>query len=198
MKSWRRATPFVVIAVLSTFAFAPGAQAHTAPPHLKVATGPLAQGLPDPPAGQVTLRLDWVFHPRPLPGVIRAFEPAGRARQLWAMESLKRGQPVPVGKEFKGSVVFVTPGKRTLVTLVWRNPTNRDIRFYVVPHQVIPTSGASSVWLTCLCMSLLYGAPAGGAWYRTIDVGVAPDVKPGTKFVAVHTVITDPAMFPSE
>jgi len=193
-----RITVVALVVVVSSLVAGGAVQAHTAPPHLKVATGVLAQALPNPPSGKVTLKLDWVFHPRPIPGAIRVYEPAGKAKALWASESLKRGQAVPIGREHKGSIIFVAPGERVLVTLVWRNPTNRDIRFYVVPHQVIPTSGATSTWLTCLCMSLLYGAPAGGAWYRTINVGVAPDVKPGTKFVAVHTVITDPAMFPSE
>lgn len=189
----------VVVVMLSTFPLVGGAvQAHTKPPHLKIATGALAQALPNPPSGKVTLKLNWVFHPRPIPGAIRAYAPAGKAKQLWANESLKRGQAAPVGSEYRDSIIFVTPGERVLVTLVWRNPTNRDIRFYVVPHQVVPTAAAASVWLTCLCMSLLYGAPAGGAWYRTINVGVAPDIRPGTKFVAVHTVITDPAMFPTE
>jgi len=170
------------------------AQAHTAPPHLRVAT--VAERLPNPPSGQVALKLDWVFYPRPIPGTIRVHEPLGKAKTLWASESLKQGQPAPVKGEYKNSIVFVKPGERVTVTLVYRNPTSRPVNFYVVPHQVVPTSKATDAWLTCLCMSLIYGAPPQGAWYRTINVGVSPETKPGTKLVAVHTVITDPAMFP--
>lgn len=190
---------FLVAVVLGTLSLGAGlGYAHTAPPHLRPASAIQAQVLPNPPPGQVALKLDWVFYPRPIPGAILAYEPTGKANSLWASESLKKGQAVPVGKEYKGSIIFLEPGKKIFVTLVYRNPSNKPVNFYVVPHQVVPTSGAATVWLTCLCMSLIYGAPAGGTWYRTIGVGVAPETTPGTKWVAVHTVIADPAMFPKE
>lgn len=199
----RKATSLGLLVLLISLQIgAEVAQAHRGEPHphslaiLRAATP--ADRVPNPPAGRVAIKLDWVFYPRPIPGAIRAYEPIGKAKNIWASETLGKGQPVPVGKEFKDSIIFVEPGKPIFVTLVYKNPTNADVKFYVVPHQVVPTSRASDTWLTCLCMSLIYGAPAGGAWYRTIGVGVSPETKPGTKVVAVHTVITDPALFPKE
>lgn len=185
----------LVVVLLGTPWFGVGvARAHTAPPHLRSAL--LAEALPTPPAGQVALKLDWTFYPRGLPGKFHIYQPAGSTNKLWAGESLPKGKVLPLGPEYKGGVVFVKPGEKILVTVVWRNPTNRDVRFYVAPHQVIPTKHQTTPWLTCLCMSLLYGAPPGGTWYRTIGVQLAPDTPPGTQLVAVHTVITEPAWLP--
>jgi len=170
------------------------ATAHTAPPHLRPALQ--AEALPAPPPLQVALKLDWTFYPRALPGKFRIYQPAGATNKLWAGESLPKGKALPLGREYNGGVVFVKPGEKILVTVVWRNPTNRDIRFYMEPHQVIPTNDQSTAWLTCMCMSLLYGAPPGGTWYRTIGVQLAPKTPPGSRLVAVHTVITEPAWLP--
>ena len=153
--------------------------------------------IPDPPPGKAALRLSVTYLPVPLPGAgIEFYEPSPEASQVWTMQSLGEEQPVPVGRLIEDGVVFLSPGEARLVTVVYRNPTTSDVGFVVLPHRESPFGQAPNVWLTCLCMSHVYEAPAQGAWYRVIRVKVSPTMPPGAKVDALYTVLTDPAVFP--
>ena len=153
--------------------------------------------IPKPPQGKVALRLSIVYAPKPLPGAgVEFYEPSPEVDSLWAMESLPKGESLPVGQRITDDVVFLTPGEERMVTVAFRNPTSNDVGFMVMPHRESPASLAPQTWLTCLCMSFVYQAPAEGAWYRVVRVKVSPDMPPGSKVDALWIILTDPAVFP--
>ncbi len=155
--------------------------------------------IPDPPSGKVALRLGFQYLPKPLPGQgIQAYEPVPEVQSLWAMESLPKGQPVPRGAAIEARTLFLAPGESRMVTLVYDNPTAQEVGFLVLPHQESPGSLAPMVWPTCLCMSYVYQAPAGGAWYRVIRLTASPDIPTGSKVDILWTTLTDSAVFPTE
>ena len=153
----------------------------------------------DPPQGKVAMRLSVMYQSEPLPGAgIEFYEPSVEADSLWAMESLPKGEAVPVGQRIKDNVVFLNPGEARMVTVVFRNPTASDVGFMVMPHRESPAGLAPDTWLTCLCMAFVYQAPAEGAWYRVMRVKVGPNMPPGSKVDVLWTILTDPAAFPEK
>ena len=153
--------------------------------------------IPEPPPGKVALRLSLVYASKPLPGAgVEFYEPSPEVDSLWAMESLPKGEPLPVGQRITSDVVFLAPSEERMVTVAFRNPTSADVEFMVMPHRESPASLAPQTWLTCLCMAFVYRAPAEGAWYRVVRVKVSPNMAPGSKVDALWTILTDPADFP--
>lgn len=153
--------------------------------------------IPEPPPGKVALRLSLVYASKPLPGAgVEFYEPSPEVDSLWAMESLPKGESLPVGQRITGDVVFLAPGEGRMVTVAFRNPTSAEVGFMVMPHRESPVSLAPQTWLTCLCMAFVYRAPAEGAWYRVVRVKVSPNMAPGSKVDALWTILTDPADFP--
>ena len=153
--------------------------------------------IPEPPPGKVALRLSLVYASKPLPGAgVEFYEPSPEVDSLWAMESLPKGESLPVGQRITGDVVFLAPGEGRMVTVAFRNPTSAEVEFMVMPHRESPVSLAPQTWLTCLCMAFVYRAPAEGAWYRVVRVKVSPNMAPGSKVDALWTILTDPADFP--
>lgn len=155
-----------------------------------------AGALPDPPAGKVTLQLAWSNAFGELPAPIKTYKPAEEANILWAMDSVPAGQPVPKGEELTDGILFLEPGENVLVAVVLENPTDQNVQFIMVPHQVDPAPFQGLTWLQCGCMSILYEAPPNGAWYRVMGIGVAPEVEPGTKLIATHFIVADPNYIP--
>lgn len=156
-------------------------------------------GIPEPPSGKVALRLSFQYSPSPLPGDgIQIYEPDPEVSSLWAMESLAAGKELPVGPAVEGQTLFLDPGESRAVTVAYRNPSSADVGFLVLPHQESPGSLAAHVWPACLCMSFVYEAPAGGAWYRVIRVQVSPDIPAGSRVEALWPVLTDSEVFPTD
>ncbi len=153
--------------------------------------------IPEPPPGKVALRLSLAYTPEPLPGAaLEFYEPSAEVDSLWAMESLPKGEALPVGQRIVDDVVFLAPGEERMVTVAFRNPTAAEIGFMVMPHRESPVGLAPETWLTCFCMAHVYRAPAEGAWYRVLRIKVSPDMPPGSKVDALWTILTDPADFP--
>lgn len=153
--------------------------------------------IPDPPPGMVALRFGFYYPSGALPGDgLVVYEASSEVNSLWAMESLAKGQPVPAGDVLADQVVFMEPGEKRTVTLVFRNPTTEDVGFIALPHQESPGELGPKTWLTCFCMAFVWEAPAEGAWYRVIEVATAPDTPVGSKIDATWMVETNSAVFP--
>jgi hypothetical protein len=154
--------------------------------------------IPDPPAGKVALRFSFRYVGDALPGDgVVVHEASPEVNSLWAMESLAKGQAVPAGDAFADQVLFLEPGEKRMVTLVFENPMTDDVGFIALPHQESPGELGPKTWLTCFCMAFVYEAPAEGVWYRVIEVATAPDTPAGSKIDAQWTILTDPAVFPT-
>ncbi len=157
------------------------------------------EGIPDPPDGEVAVRLSFAYVPGRLPGAgVQAFEPLPEVSTVWAMESLDAGQDLPVGNPLSGQTTFLAPGESRTITLAYENPTDGVVRFMAVPHQDSPGSLNGMIWPQCLCFSFPYAAPAGGSWYRVIELTASPDMPPGSKIDILWTLLTDESVFPSE
>ena len=155
--------------------------------------------IPDPPSGKAAFRLRFEGLPEPLPGRgIQVYETTSEVNTVWAMESLEKGQPLPVGLPIEDGILFMAPGESRTVTLAYENPTAEEVGFLVMPHQESPWSLANHFWPTCLCMSFTYKSPPEGSWYRVIRITAGPDMPPGSKVDSVWPVLTDPSVFPHE
>jgi hypothetical protein len=154
-------------------------------------------GIPDPPEGQVAVRLSFAYQPTALPGNgLQIYEPLPDVSTVWAMESLEAGQDLPVGNALADQTLFITPGEKQSVTLAYENPTEAAIRFMAVPHQDSPGALNGMIWPQCLCFSFPYEAPAQGGWYRVIELTASPDIPAGSKVDMLWTMLTDESVFP--
>lgn len=153
--------------------------------------------IPNPPPGKIAMRLSVTYVQDSLPGEgIQYFEMSPEADGLWAMESLPKGEALPVGKSIKDRVLFLSPSEAKGVTIAYRNPTRKEVKFTFLPHREVPAARAPDTWLTCLCMAFVYKAPPGGSWYRVVKLKVSPDIPVGSKIDVVWPVLTDPAVLP--
>lgn len=148
--------------------------------------------LPDPPEGMVTLKIDFAYYQEGLPARIEVHEPAGDADRLFAMESLEAGAPVPMGDLIENGIIFVTPGELKLVELVYQNPTDELNAFMAIAPSFDPVAAHPFAYARCFCAALRFEVPPGGTWYRTIAVGTAPQVPPGSKVIVTWPVIPLP------
>lgn len=148
------------------------------------------QFLPFPPPGKVTMKFEvWFRNGYGLPAPIRFYKPVGEANKFWAMESLERGQAVPKGEEYKDGIVFVTPGEFVFLMAVFENPLDKPVEFLVTAPTYDPVGGHRLTQLRCLCVAIPFSAPPGGAWYRTMPVGVNPTVRPGTRVIVMWPAV---------
>lgn len=145
--------------------------------------------LPDPPEGQVTVKLNFPEYLNELPGEIEVHAPAGDSARLYATASLPAGEPVPVGDLIPEGIVFLEPGTMGLVTLVYRNPTDQPIRIRTVAPFTDPVAAAPLTYGRCWCDAPGFDVPAGGSWYRTIAAGTGASTPPGAKAIVSWPVI---------
>ena len=191
----------IVVVVIATFAPQRPVLAHdnqTGAKHLldDMTTDSTAT-IPNPPQGKVAMRLSHTYIQSPLPGTgITYYEMSPEADSLWAMESLPKGEELPVGEQIIDKTLFFSPGEKKGITIAYRNPTKKEVNFTFLPHREVPESMSQNSWLTCLCMSFVYKAPAEGAWYRVVQLKVSPDTPVGSKIDVIWPVLTDPAVLP--
>lgn len=153
--------------------------------------------LPEPPEGQITVQLRIRYHGDSLPGGgIRFFEPVPETDGLFAMESLPAGQPVPKGELLEDGILFVTPGDRAKIELVFENPSDDVVAFEALPWFTEPESVHLALTAQCFCVAVPFSAPPGGSLYRTIYIDFGPDIPAGTKMVVTWTVVSDPTQWP--
>jgi hypothetical protein len=204
----RKATLPAVLAVLGALAMPAGAQENLGnvnSPSVNIvndvpvvlnAIANRTADIPEPPAGMVALRLSTAYAPDVLPGGgVEFHQTDPEVDSLWAMESLEAGEDIPAGAQIENGVLFLKPGELQMVTVVYRNPTDKTVQFVALPHQDSPSYLAQFAKLTCFCLSFVYEAPADGSWYRVIRVGINPDTPVGSKIDAVFTILTDPNDF---
>ncbi len=145
--------------------------------------------LPAPPAGKVTVQLLATAVNAGIPGAFRFYLAAPEASEVFTTVSVAKGQTVPKGQELKNGIAFVEPGKFYTVQVVYENPTDREIEFLVNAPLVDPTAALPFARAICWCAAIPFSAPAGGAFYRTLKVGVAPNTPAGAKAIVEWPVI---------
>ncbi|MFQ5795195.1 MAG: hypothetical protein ACE5JP_09120 [Candidatus Bipolaricaulia bacterium] len=148
-----------------------------------------AQFLPNPPPGMVTVQFIADDVNDEIPGKFRFHFPVPETERLFTTVSVPAGQPVPRGDEVVDGIVFVEPGKFYTLQVVYENLTDEVVDFLVVAPTLDPQPALPLVRARCMCAAVPFAAPAGGAWYRTIQVGVAPNTPPGAKAIVVWPVV---------
>ena len=149
-----------------------------------------AQFLPDPPARMVTVQLLAEAVSAAIPGEFKFYLAAAEAQDLFTTVSVPRGERVPKGDELVDGVAFVEPGVFYTITIVYENPTDEDVNFLVTAPTLDPQAALPFARARCWCAAVPFNAPAGGAFYRTIQVGVGPDTPPGAKAIVVWPVVS--------
>ncbi len=121
----------VIVAVLAGLGMSAGSLdrlAWAADPLLLNLLADRTADIPEPPPGKVALRLSLAYTPEPLPGAgIEFYEASPEVDSLWAMESLPKGESLPVGARISDGVVFLAPGEERMVTIAFRNPTSAEV-----------------------------------------------------------------------
>lgn len=148
-----------------------------------------AQFLPTPPEGMVTVQLLAQAVNAAIPGEFAFHFAAPGADRLFTTESIPAGQSFPLGDELKNGIAFVEPGKFYTLQVVYFNPTNEEVKFLVDAPTLDPQAALPLARARCWCAAVPFSAPAGGAFYRTIQVGVAPNTPPGAKVIVVWPVV---------
>lgn len=168
-----------------------------------VAVSQQTEEIPDPPEGKVAIRLNFRYHPEPLPGeAITLWTPQEEAAGLWNACHCEKGEPLPRDEPIPDRTVFLRPGgeDKKMVMLVFENPTKEKLEW----QALIPGSEPSDletraqIWPTCFCVATPHWAPPEGFWYRVIRIRVGPKLEPGTKVDLTWTVLTDLSDFKSE
>ncbi len=145
--------------------------------------------LPPAPAGKVTVQLLATAANAGIPGEFKFYFAAPEASELHTTVSVPKGQAIPKGDEIENGIAFVEPGKFYTLQVVYENPTDKEVKFLVIAPQIDPLAGLPFARARCWCAAIPFTAPAGGAFYRTIQVGVAPDTPPGAKAIIEWPVI---------
>ena len=145
--------------------------------------------LPAPPAGKVTVQLLATAVNAGIPGEFKFYFAAPQASEVFTTVSVPKGQTVPNGQELENGVAFVEPGKFYTVQVVYENPTDREIKFLVSAPQIDPTAALPFARALCWCAAIPFSAPPGGAFYRTLRVGVAPNTPAGAKTIVEWPII---------
>ena len=145
--------------------------------------------LPDPPAGKVTVQFLATAVNAGIPGVFRFYFAAPEASEVFTTVSVPKGQIVPKGPELENGIAFVEPGKFYTVQVVYANPSDREIEFLVGAPLVDPVAALPFARAICWCAAIPFSAPAGGAFYRTLKVGVGPNTPVGAKVIVEWPVI---------
>jgi len=145
--------------------------------------------LPAPPAGKVTVQLLATAVNADIPGEFKFYLAAPEVSEVFTTVSAPKGQSVPKGQELKNGIAFVEPGKFYTVQVVYENPTDREIEFLVGAPQIDPVVALPFARAICWCAAIPFSAPAGGAFYRTLKVGVGPNTPIGAKVIVEWPVI---------
>lgn len=148
-----------------------------------------AQFLPDPPDGMVTVQFLGEPVNDGIPGKFTFHLAAPGADRLFTTESIPAGQDFPVGQELDNGVAFVEAGKFYMLQVVYRNPTSEEVKFLVDSPTLDPQAALPLARARCWCAAVPFSAPPNGAFFRTIQVGVAPQTPAGAKAIVVWPVV---------
>jgi hypothetical protein len=148
-----------------------------------------AKYLPLPPEGSVTVQLLGTAINAAIPGKFKFHLAAEEASDLFTTVSVPAGNPFPKGVELVDGIAFVEPGKWYTLQVVYENPTDRRISFYVSAPTIDPEVAFPFARALCWCAAVPFTAPAGGAFYRTIKVGVSINTPPGARVIVDWPVV---------
>lgn len=148
-----------------------------------------AKYLPFPPDGQVTVQLLGTAIDAKIPGEFKFYIAPEGADRLFTTVSVPKGEVVPKGPELVDGIAFVEPGKWYTLNVVYENPTDEDVSFYVSAPSIDPEAAFQFARALCWCAAVPFTAPAGGAFYRTIKVGVAVNTPPGARAIVDWPIV---------
>lgn len=146
---------------------------------------------PDAPKPEIPICVEWSY--RGVPRTMKLYEltAAGSDLPLWGMGTAASLDGVPAGLEIAGGVIRLRPGVKKRFLLVLRNDGKAPVRFFAAPHHVRPEAASLGFEFACLCLNHVYEAPAGGYWYRVVELTLQSDFG-GSALTVRHTLIAKP------
>lgn len=139
---------------------------------------------PEKPA-MVEVKLEWNYKNFPLR--IRAFELSDPMNlDLNRNFTVPNIQASPLTSELRS--INVRKGSFRNFALVVQNDSDRDVYFYVSPHDMNPSTLSLGTRFRCLCYGHVYRAPAKMTWYRTVQMRAEKEAD-GSKLKIDHAVI---------
>jgi hypothetical protein len=145
--------------------------------------------LPDPPEGKVTVQLSARPVKASMPGEFKFYMAPPDLGKVFKTVSVPKGQAVPKGQEIENGIAFMDPGVFYTLQVLYENDTDEDVEFTVVAPELDPQAAMPYARALCMCAAIPFTVPAGGAWYRIIQVGVANNTPPGAKTIVTWPVI---------
>lgn len=135
----------------------------------------------------VSISLRWDY--RNIPAKMEVYEvDPSKPTPVWSMGSASSLKGLPIGEQIKGSVIRAHPGEDKKLVLVYRNDTDKPIRFFAAPHRLAPPEMSLGFEFACLCMNHIYTAPPHGFWYRVVQFTVAPEFQ-GDRLEVRHALV---------
>jgi hypothetical protein len=148
-----------------------------------------AKYLPLPPEGKVTVQLLGTSIDAAIPGEFKFFLATEDSGGLFTTVSVPAGQAVPKGQELVDGIAFVEPGVWYTLVVVYENPTDETVDFYVSAPSVDPEAAFPFARALCWCAAVPFSAPAGGSFYRTIKVGVGIKTPAGARAIVDWPIV---------
>ncbi len=149
-----------------------------------------AMFLPDPAPGKVTVQLLATSVGDKIPGEFSFHFAAPEMKELFLTVSEPKGKTVLRGALMEDGIAFVEPGKFYTVQVVYKNPTDREVRFLVNAPMVDPSAALPYARARCWCAAIPFLVRANGTFSRTIQVGVGPETPPGAKAIVEWPVVS--------
>ncbi|MBI3548777.1 MAG: hypothetical protein HY078_07055 [Elusimicrobia bacterium] len=131
----------------------------------------------------VTVRLFWEYHG--LPAGMKVYEVKQGGYPVWLTGVVQTLSDAPVGKEIESGTLFAKAGEAKRFVLVYKNPTNKMLRFFTNPHQISPPTVGLGFVFQCTCINHLFSVPPNRYWYRVVQFRLTPDFQ-GTSLDVKH------------
>lgn len=121
-------------------------------------------------ADAIDIKLDFTYSNFTLP--VRVFEfnspdcPTGR----WQI--LRNRKLLPFGSEISSKPVKIRKGSQKCIAYSVENKSDKDIYFYVAPHETIPSENSLGNKLFCICNGRVYRVPPNSTWIRVGQLNI--------------------------
>jgi hypothetical protein len=134
----------------------------------------------------VDVDLQWKYEK--FPGKIRVYSPTPERQNYISETGIRKNlSELPIVKDLN-SKVLAAKESSTSAVLVIHNPTDRDLYFLAVPHEVHPAHSSTGHYFECLCIGRLFKVPAKQYWYRIVRINLDKNFSKLSRFKIEHKI----------
>lgn len=131
--------------------------------------------------------LAWTYESFPLKMQVFTVKPE---KALFISETASVGslKDTPALSELKGPVQASLQNSTPLVLIV-ENPSDKDVYFFAVPHEMNPSTASAGHYFECLCIGKVYKIPPKSTWYRIVRINLDKSFQKVKAFEIMHKLV---------